>query len=159
VVNPIIPDRVKEEVGQVLDAGFIWPCRYAEWVSNIVPMEKKNTSKIRVCIYFHNLNKVTPKDKYPLPIADMLINNASGHWVISFLDGNASYNQIFMAEEDMSKTAFRCPGFISLFEWVVMTFGLKKCRHNISKSYKFNLQRLARNHIGNLYWWCCCQIG
>ena len=41
-----------------------------------------------------------------MPIADMLINNASGHRVISFLDGNAGYNQIFMAEEDMSKTAF-----------------------------------------------------
>jgi hypothetical protein len=44
---------------------------------------------------------------------------------ISFLDGNAGYNQSFMAEEDMSKTAFRCPGFIDLFEWVIMTFGLK----------------------------------
>jgi hypothetical protein len=55
----------------------------------------------------------------------MLINNAFGHRVISFLDGNAGYNQIFMAKEDMSKTTFRCPGFIDLFEWVVMTFGLK----------------------------------
>jgi hypothetical protein len=53
-----------------------------------------------------------------MPIADMLINNASGHRVISFLDGNADYNQIFMAEEDMSKMAFHCPGFIGLFEWV-----------------------------------------
>jgi hypothetical protein len=51
-----------------------------------------------------------------MPIADMLINNASGHRVISFLDGNAGYNQIFMAEEDMSKTGFRCPSFIGLFE-------------------------------------------
>ena len=61
-----------------------------------------------------------------MPIADMLINDASGHKVISFLDGNAGYNKIFMAEQDMSKTAFRCPGFVGLFEWVVMTFGLKK---------------------------------
>jgi hypothetical protein len=60
-----------------------------------------------------------------MPIADMLINNASGHRVINFLDGNAGYNQIFMAEEDMSKMAFHCPSFIGLFEWVVMTFGLK----------------------------------
>jgi hypothetical protein len=72
-----------------------------------------------------NLNKATPKDEYPMPIADMLINNASGHQLISFLDGNAGYNQIFLVEEDMSKTAFRCPSFISLFEWVVMTFDLK----------------------------------
>jgi hypothetical protein len=60
-----------------------------------------------------------------MPIVDMLINNASGHRVISFLDGNASYNQIFMPKEIMFKTAFHCPSFIGLFEWVVMTFGLK----------------------------------
>ena len=53
---------------------------------------------------------------YPMPIADMLINEASGHRGISFLDGNAGYNQIFMAEEDVSKTAFRCPGSVDLFE-------------------------------------------
>jgi hypothetical protein len=79
-------------------------------------MEKKDTGKIWVCINFRNLNKATPKDEYPMPIADMLISNASGHRVISFLDGNASYNQIFMAEEVMSKMVFRCPGFIGLFE-------------------------------------------
>jgi hypothetical protein len=51
-----------------------------------------------------------------MPIADILINNASGHRAISFLDSNIGYNQIFIAEEDMSKTAFRCPDFINLFE-------------------------------------------
>jgi hypothetical protein len=78
-------------------------------------MEKKNTGKIQVCIDFCNLNKATPKDEYPMPIVDMLINNSSRHRVIRFLDGNADYNQIFMAEEDMSKMVFRCPGFIGLF--------------------------------------------
>jgi hypothetical protein len=60
-----------------------------------------------------------------MPIADTLINNASRNRIISFLDGNAGYNQICMAEEDASKMTFICPGFIGLFEWVVMTFGLK----------------------------------
>jgi hypothetical protein len=60
-----------------------------------------------------------------MPIADTLINNVSGNRFIRFLDGNVGYNQIFMAEEDASKTAFICLGFIGLFEWVVMTFGLK----------------------------------
>jgi hypothetical protein len=67
-----------------------------------------------------------PKDEYPMPIAESLINRASGNRIISFLDGNAGYNQIFMAKEDVAKTAFWCPGFVGLFEWLVMTFGLKK---------------------------------
>jgi hypothetical protein len=46
----------------------------------------------------------------------MLINNDSGHRVISFLNGNTYYRQIFMAKEDMSKMDFRCPGLIGLFE-------------------------------------------
>jgi hypothetical protein len=72
-------------------------------------MEKKNTVKIWVCIDFCNLNKSTPKDEYPMLIADMLINNAAGHRVIIFLDGNTDYNQIFVAEEDMSKLFFVVP--------------------------------------------------
>jgi hypothetical protein len=94
--NPIIHDWVMEEVERLLDAGFIRPCRYVKWVSNIVLVEKKGTGKIRICIDFRNLNKATPKDEYPMPIVDMLINNASGHRVISFLDDNAGYNQNFM---------------------------------------------------------------
>jgi hypothetical protein len=81
-----------------------------------VPVEKKESGKLRVCIDFCNLNRETHKDEYPMPIVDMLINNAPGNRIISFLDGNAGYNQIFMAEEDAPKTAF---------EWIVMTFGLK----------------------------------
>jgi hypothetical protein len=65
-------------------------------------------------------------------MADILINNASGHRVINFLDGNGGYNKIFMVEEDMSKTTFRCPSFIDFFEWVVMTFSLK----NASAAYQ-----------------------
>jgi hypothetical protein len=48
-----------------------------------------------------------------MPVADLLIDAAAGHKVISFMDGNAGYNKIFMAIEDVSKTAFRCPGHIS----------------------------------------------
>jgi len=97
-----------------------------------VPIEKKGSGKIRVCIDFRDLSKATPKDKYPMPIADMPINEASGHRVMSFLDGNASYNQIFMAEGHTSKMTFVCPGFVGLFESVVITFGLK----NTSATYQ-----------------------
>jgi hypothetical protein len=115
-----------------------------EWVSNIVPVEKKNTGKIWVCIDFHNLNKATPKDEYHMPIVDILINNASGHRIISFLDGNDGYNQIFMAKEGMSKMAFRCPGFIGLFEWVVMTFGLK----NVGATYQRAMNLIFHDLLG-----------
>jgi len=75
--NPIIYDQIKIEINRLLDAGFIRSCRYADWISNIVPVEKKDSRKIRVCIDFRDLNKATPKDEYPMPIADMLINEAS----------------------------------------------------------------------------------
>jgi hypothetical protein len=123
--NPDLLDRIKEEVQRLLKAGFIRTCRYAEWISNIVPVEKKNTGKIRVCVDFYSLNTATPKDEYPMPVVEVLINRASGHKMISFLDVNACYNHIFMAEEDVFKTAFRCLGFVGLFEWVVMTCRLR----------------------------------
>jgi hypothetical protein len=122
-------------------AGFVQPCRYADWVSSIVPVEKKNTRMIRICVDFRNLNRATPKDEYPIPVADLLINIASGNKVISFLDNNASCNQIFIAK-DVSKTAFRCLGFIGLFEWVVMTFVLK----NAGATYQRAMNLIFHNY-------------
>jgi hypothetical protein len=107
-------------------------------------VEKKNTNKIQVRIDFRNLNKTTPKDEYPMPIADMLINNASGHRIITISDGNASYYQIFTTDEDMSKTTFRCPGFIHLFEWVVMTFNLK----NAGATYQMTMNLIFHDLLG-----------
>jgi hypothetical protein len=72
-------DQIKEEIDRLLKANFIRPCRYAERISNIVPVEKKRSGKIKVCIDFRNLNRATPKDEYHTPIADMLINYASRH--------------------------------------------------------------------------------
>jgi hypothetical protein len=143
--KPKIVGRVKEDVDRLLQVGFIQPCRYADLVSNILPVEK-NTGKIRICVDFRNLNRATPKDEYPMPIADLLIDSASGNKVISFLDGNAGYNQIFIAKEDVSKTVFRCPGFIGLFEWVVMTFGLK----NAGATYQRAMNLIFHDLLGVL---------
>ena len=78
-------DQMKEEINHLLNTRFIRSCHYARSISNIVPIEKKDLGKIRVFIDFIDLNKATPKDEYPMAIADMLINEASGHRVISSL--------------------------------------------------------------------------
>jgi hypothetical protein len=142
--NPEVIVKVKDEVEWLLKAGFIQPCGYAEWVSNIVPVEKKGIGKIRVCIDFRNLSRAMPKDEYPMPIAGILVNNASGHRMISFLDNNAGYNQVFMAKEDVHKTVFRCPRFVGLFEWVVMTFGLK----NTGTTYQRAMNLIFHDLLG-----------
>jgi hypothetical protein len=108
--------KIKEGVEQLLQANFIWTSRYADWVSNIVLVENKNTGKLRVCVDFRNMNMATPKDEYPMLVAEALINRVSGHRMSSFFDGNVGYYLIFMAEQDVPKTAFHCPGFGGLFE-------------------------------------------
>ncbi|CAL9004373.1 unnamed protein product [Prunus brigantina] len=72
-----------------------------------------------------NLNDASPKDEYPMPMADMLVDGAAHNRMLSFMDGNAGYNRIMMAEEDIHKTAFMCPGHIGAFEYTVMPFGLR----------------------------------
>jgi hypothetical protein len=91
---------------------------------NMVNVVEENRN-MRVCIDFRDRNRAKPMDGYQMPVADLLIDAAVRCKVISFMDGNAGYNQIFMAVEDVAKTSFRCPGHIGLFEWIVMTFGLK----------------------------------
>jgi hypothetical protein len=83
--NSTIYDRIKEEINGLLEVGFIHPCMYAEWVSNIVPVEKKDSRKIQVCIDFRDLNRATPKDEYPMLIADMLINDVRDIEFLAFL--------------------------------------------------------------------------
>jgi len=62
--KPQMLDGIKREITRLYEAKFIRPCRYAEWISNIVPVYKKN-GKLHVCIDFRDLNKATPMDGYP----------------------------------------------------------------------------------------------
>ncbi|GKU97768.1 hypothetical protein SLEP1_g10860 [Rubroshorea leprosula] len=100
--------KVKEEIERLVNAGFIRTCRYAEWLSNVMHVLKKN-GKLRVCVDFRNLNLATPKDEYPMPIADLLVDGVALHKILSFMDGHSGYNQIFITDADVPKTAFRCP--------------------------------------------------
>jgi hypothetical protein len=108
----------------MLEAGFIRPCRYAEWIFSIVPVQKKD-GRWRVYVDFRDLNRATPKDEYPMPVVETLLNVTADNKILCFMDGNAGYNQIFMAPKDIYKTAFRVPSAVGLFEYVVVTFGLK----------------------------------
>jgi hypothetical protein len=85
-------------------------------------------------------------DGYPMPAADLLVDATAGHKVISFMDGNVGYNQIFKVVKDISKIAFRCPGHIGLFGWIVMTFGLK----NAGATYQRAMNYIFHGLIGKI---------
>ena len=119
--------QITQEVKKLLAKGFIKPIQHRKWLSNIVPMKKKN-GQIRCCVDFRNLDKACPKDEFPLPNIDLLIDSATGSSMFSFMDGYNGYNQIKMAAEDAEKTAFRTP--IGNFYYTVMPFGLK-CRSHV----------------------------
>ncbi|XP_072090589.1 uncharacterized protein [Arachis hypogaea] len=133
---PEINVKIKEEIECLIKAKFIRTARYVEWVLNVVSVMKKN-GKLRVCIDSRDLNNATPKDEYFMPIADMLIDSAAGNEILSFIDGYFGYNQIFIAEDDVAKTAFRCPRALGTYEWVVMPFGLKNAGAYISASNEY----------------------
>ena len=59
-----------------------------------------------MCVDFTDLNKVCPKDSFPLPKMDQLVNSTTGHKLLTFMEAFSGYNQIKMAEEDQEKTAF-----------------------------------------------------
>ncbi|XP_072064519.1 uncharacterized protein [Arachis hypogaea] len=69
-------------------------------------MVRKQNGKWRMCVDFTDINKACPKDSYPLPSIDSLVDNASGYAILSFMDAYSRYNQIIMHPYDKSKTAF-----------------------------------------------------
>ena len=78
---------------------------YPEWMANVILVPKKD-GKVRVCVDFCDLNKASPKDDFPLPYIDMLVDSTARHSMLSFMDGFSGYNQIMIALEDMEKTSF-----------------------------------------------------
>ncbi|CAL2228683.1 unnamed protein product [Prunus armeniaca] len=79
-----------------------------------------------------------------MPMSDLLVDGAAKHELLSFMDGHAGYNQIFIAEEDVHKMAFRCPGAIGTYESVVMPFGLK----NAGATYQRAMNLIFHDLIG-----------
>ena len=136
-MTPEVTAKVQDDIEKLLKASFIRTARYIEWLSNIVPVIKKN-GKLRVCIDYRKLNSATPKDKYPIYASvDLLVDSYAGHLIMSMMDGHLGYNQIFIAKEDIHKTSFRCQRHIGTIEWIQMPFRLKKYRGYLSKSHEY----------------------
>lgn len=136
---------VKEEVKKMHKSDIICVAKYNEWLSNIVHVRKKN-GKIRVCVDYRDLNTITPKDVYPMSVVDMLVDAVARHEMLSFMDGTSRYHHIPVAEEDRHKTTFKCPGFTSAFEYVVIHFGLK----NVGATYQRVMNLIFHDIIGKI---------
>ncbi|RDX79145.1 hypothetical protein CR513_40458, partial [Mucuna pruriens] len=93
--------KIKEE----WNVGFVAIAEYPQWVANIVPVPNKD-AKVRMCVDYRDLNRESPKDNFPLPHIDILVDNTAQHSFYSFMDGFSTYNQIRMAQGDREKTTF-----------------------------------------------------
>ena len=113
---------VTEEVTKLLAAGFIREVYYPDWLANIVLVRKAN-GKWRMCVDFTDPNKACPKDSFPLPRIDQLVDSTAEHKLLMFMDAFSGYNQIKMDEEDQEKTAFITSQ--GLYCYKVMSFELK----------------------------------
>ena len=136
--------KVKEEIEKILKAKFTRPTRYVQWLENIVLVMKKN-EKLRVCVDFRDLYATTPKDMYVMPIVDMLVDSTTNSDLLSFMDGFSRYNQILIVVDDISKTAFRCPGSLGTFKWLVMPFSLK----NAYATYQRAMNAIFHDMLGH----------
>ena len=138
------PERQKaiaEEVDKLLKAGFIKEVNYPDWISNVVLVKKAN-GKWRMCIDFKKQNKACPKDSYPLPRIDQLVDATSGHELLTFMDAFSGYNQIRMAPKDGEKTTFITNR--GLYCYRVMPFDLK----NAGATYQRLVNKIFKEQIG-----------
>ncbi|RDX66416.1 hypothetical protein CR513_54818, partial [Mucuna pruriens] len=117
--------KIKEEVEKQWNVDFLAVAEYPQWVAHIVSVPKKD-GKVRMCIDYKDLNRASPKDNFPLPHIDMLVDNTAQHAFYSFMDGFSGYNQIRMEIEDREKTTFITTW--ETFCYKVMPLGLKNAR-------------------------------
>jgi len=99
-MKPEMSLKIIEEVQKQFDAGFLVVAKYPQWVANTVPMPSKD-GKVQMCIDYRDLNCASPKDNFPLPHIDTLVDNIARFSLFSFMDGFLGYNQIKMTPEDM----------------------------------------------------------
>ena len=113
---------INEEVGKLLQAKAIREVDYPEWLANVVLVKKAN-GKWRLYIDFIDINRAYPKDSFPLPRIDLIVDATVGHELLSFMDAFSGYNQISMDPNDQEKTSFVTGQ--GTYCYRVMPFGLK----------------------------------
>ncbi|GKA53327.1 putative reverse transcriptase domain-containing protein [Tanacetum coccineum] len=119
----LAPSEMKalaEQIQELSDKGFIRPSS-SPWGASVLFVKKKDGS-FRMCIDYRELNKLTVKNRYPLPRIDDLFDQLQGLSVYSKIDLRSSYHQLRVREEDILKTAFRTR--YGHYEFQVMPFGL-----------------------------------
>ena len=92
-MNPRKAPTIKAEIEKLLKAGFIYLVPLTEWVSNLIPVDKKQGA-IYICTDFHYLNQACPKDNFPTPFIDQILDECVRSELFSFMDGFSRYNQI-----------------------------------------------------------------
>jgi hypothetical protein len=121
-VHPCKAAAIKLEFEKLLKVSFIYPVALTESVSNPVLIDTKGGS-IRVCVDYRDINKACPKDNFPTPFFDQIVDDCAGSEIFSLMDGFSGYNQINIAPEDQHKTSFICPW--GTFSYRKIPFGLK----------------------------------
>ncbi|KAA0063066.1 uncharacterized protein E6C27_scaffold468G001830 [Cucumis melo var. makuwa] len=132
---PGLDPKIEVEVNKLIEVGFIREVKYLKWIANIVPVRKKN-GQLRVCVNFRDLNNACPKDDFPLPITEIMVDATTGYEALSFMDRSSEYNKIQMALSDEEMTAFRTPKGIYCYK--VMPFGLK----NVGTTYQCAMKKV-----------------
>jgi hypothetical protein len=120
-MHPKLEPTVQKELNKLLSDKIIFPVRHTQWVSNLIPVRKKN-GEIRLCVDFRNLNKASDKDNYPVPPMEQILQQVSSSERLSLLDGFSGYNQVLMSPPDHLKTTFRTPW--GTYAYRKMPFGL-----------------------------------
>ena len=132
---------IQAEVDNLLKAWFIIELKYPEWLANVVVVPKKR-GKWRVCVGYMDLNHACPKNSFPLPRIDQIVDASAEHGMLSFLDAFSGYHQIPMHPPDAEKTSFITPH--GLFCYNVMPFGLK----NVRATYQRLVTKMFRPLLG-----------
>ena len=127
------------ELAKLLEAGFVVEVIHTDWVANPVLVPKKNSEILRMCIDYSGLNKHCPKDPFPLPRIDQVIDSTAGAELLCFLDAYSGYHQIRMKKSDQKATSFITP--FGTYCYVTMPFGLK----NAGATYQRTMQRCLTN--------------